>query len=189
MRDQDTVWALTLKLYEAEGVQPACLQLQDQFGVGVSALFALMILGYLDGSPLNPAAVKQALSRAEQWQHTVIEPLRAVRRSLRDAAPEEQTASAEALRQSLLKQEIAAEKLQQALIISDVSPSSAHYEVSASCVSAAYDNAVCYLTHIGQAAHIKAAEPLLQPLLRGLAHLDATAGGAAATHAAHSSTR
>lgn len=172
MNEQQTVWALMLKLYEANGVQPVCLQLQDQYGVGVSALLSVMILGYLGEPPLSQVTTEQTLKRAAHWQQTVIEPLRAVRRRLREVTPADQAEAAESLRKSLLSQEIAAEKIQQALICCDLPPSRSRIEIRAQCLANASSNASMYFSYIGQNdANKKAAEPLLQRLIEALARL------------------
>lgn len=172
MNEHETVWALMLKLYETNGVQPTCLQLQDEYGVGVSVLLSVMILGYLGEPPLTQITTEQTLKRAAHWQQTVIEPLRAVRRRLREVAPADQAEAAESLRKSLLSQEIAAEKIQQALICSDWPPSVACIENRSECLANASANAAMYLLYIGQSdANKKAAEPLLQRLLKALARL------------------
>ena len=117
----EAVWQLTLQWYAADGVQPACLALQDRHGIGVSALFALAGAAALGAPTLTTHAMDRALDRAERWQHQVIEPLRQARRAIRQAAPEEATLNteAEALRKALLQREIAAERLQQALVVGD----------------------------------------------------------------------
>ena len=171
MTDQDTAWNLTLQLYDAKGVQPACLQLQDEFDVGVSALLTVIILGFLGQPPFTAPELKQTLKRATAWQQNVIEPLRAVRRGLREASPADQSEAVEALRKSLLSQEIAAEKIQQALICQDASQAGQPSQSRSECLANAQANALLYLAYIGQAGNKKAAEPLLQRLVGALAEI------------------
>ena len=171
MTDQDTVWDLTLQLYDVEGVQSACLQLQDELGVGVSALLTVMILGFSGEPPFTAPVMKQALKRATDWQQTVIEPLRAVRRGLREASPADQSEAVEALRKALLSQEIAAEKIQQALICQDAPESKWPCQSRSDCMINAHTNALMYLACIGKARNKKAAEPLLQRLVEALAKI------------------
>ena len=114
------VWDLTLAWYAADGVQPACLGLQDRHGLGVSALFALAGMAAFGCPVLDEAGLAQALRRAEAWQRAVIEPLRAARRGVREVPLTDAIAeSAEGLRRTLLQQEIEAERLQQALVCAD----------------------------------------------------------------------
>lgn len=128
----EAVWQLTLRWYAAEGVQPACLALQDRHGIGVSALFALAGTAALGAPLLSAEAMERTLDRAERWQRQVIEPLRQARRAIRPAAPDEPAlhAEAEALRKALLQREIAAERLQQALVVADHRQSVTEPEVS-----------------------------------------------------------
>lgn len=171
MTDQNTAWALMLKLYDAEGVQPVCLQLQDEFDVGVSALLTVMIIAYLGEPPLTLSTIQQTLKRATQWQQTVIEPLRNVRRGLREVTPADQSEAAEALRKSLLSQEIAAEKIQQALICHDAPATKPLALSRPKCMANTYANALVYFSYIGQENNKKAAEPLLQRLVEALDRL------------------
>lgn len=114
------IWALTLTVYAGEGVATACIGLQDRHGVGVSVLLALMGLAALD-YPLPAAqAMDTVLDRAEAWQRRVIEPLRASRRALPDAAPAALAVPAQTVRRALLAQEIETERLQQQLLVADV---------------------------------------------------------------------
>jgi len=64
----EAVWQLTLQWYAAEGVQPACLSLQDRHGIGVSALFALAGTAALGAPALSAEAMERTLDRAERWQ-------------------------------------------------------------------------------------------------------------------------
>lgn len=171
MTDQNAAWALMLKWYDAEGVQPACLRLQDEFGVGVSPLLTLMIMGYFGEPPFTLPVMTQTLKRATHWQQMVIEPLRAVRRGLREIVPADQSDATEALRKSLLSQEIAAEKIQQALICHDAPAANALCPSELERLANAHANALVYLTYIGQASNKKAAEPLLQRLVKALSRL------------------
>lgn len=114
------VWQMTLRCYEADGVKQACLELQDRHGIGVSALFALLSLAVLGHRLSDASVLASVLKRAEQWQASVVEPLRLARRNtvLNGGKPEAQAAAAD-LRQRLLQQEIEAEALQQRLLIHD----------------------------------------------------------------------
>ncbi len=116
----EAIWQLTLQWYEAEGVQRACLALQTRLGLGVSALFALAGLGALGYPVPTPAQMAEIMARADDWQHRVIEPLRAARGGVREAAGHLAIeADADALRKQLLAREVEAEWLQQQLVCSD----------------------------------------------------------------------
>jgi len=169
----EAVWQLTLKWYAAEGVQPACLALQDRHGIGVSALFALAGTAALGAPALSAEAMERTLDRAERWQRQVIEPLRQARRAIRPAAPDEPAlhAEAEALRKALLQREIAAERLQQALVVADYSHSTTEPGVSRSLdADAATVTAKVYMDrHVAclSAADQRHLEAIMAPLTRG----------------------
>ncbi len=118
----DAVWRRTLAVYASDGVKEACLGLQTRYGIGVSALFALLSLKTLGIHVPGGKALDVVLSRANDWQHRVIEPLRCARRAARlesSVASAEEVEDAEQFRAALMQQEIASERLQQRLLIAD----------------------------------------------------------------------
>ena len=113
------VWELTLATYAGEGVAAACIGLQDRHGVGVSVLLALTALAALDYPVPDERGMAVVLERAESWQRRVIEPLRASRRELPQAAPTLIADAAQTVARHLLAQEIETERLQQQLVVTD----------------------------------------------------------------------
>ena len=114
------VWQMTVRSYEAEGVKQDCLFLQERYGVGVSAWFALLSLAVLGYRLCDESSLTAVLSRAETWQDEVIKPLRSARKAARleQGSVDEMDAVA-AVRKRLLAEEIAAEAIQQQLLITD----------------------------------------------------------------------
>ncbi len=97
-------WRFSLEFYAQPGVMPACLALQDQHGLDVNlALFCCWV-----GEPLDAAALAEAEALVREWRTQVVQPLRAVRRWLKQRD--------DALRRAVAAQELAAEQRQQALL-------------------------------------------------------------------------
>ncbi|HSH56419.1 MAG TPA: TIGR02444 family protein [Halomonas sp.] len=78
------LWPFALALYAQEGVEAACLQLQDAAGADVCEL---LWLGWLDHLGLVPSTdVAKVLAPIRQHQTRVTYPLRARRRALKPIA-------------------------------------------------------------------------------------------------------
>ncbi|MHA3021187.1 TIGR02444 family protein [Mycobacterium sp. BMJ-28] len=75
-----------LGLYAADGVSRAALGLQDRRGVDVNMLLFAAFIGARGQRPLTHADVEAARNRVGWWQDEVVTPLRAVRRTLKNAA-------------------------------------------------------------------------------------------------------
>lgn len=78
---QNPLWDYASKLYGLEGVAPACLALQDRFGVDVNLLLYAAWLAHSDQklSAEHLAALDASIA---EWRHQVLAPLRGVRRQL-----------------------------------------------------------------------------------------------------------
>ncbi len=74
-------WDFSLDLYLKDGVDHACLALQDQLGLNVNMLLFALWLGHR-GVSLDPVRLRQAEVAIAPWQEDLIVPLRAVRRTL-----------------------------------------------------------------------------------------------------------
>ena len=103
------LWEYSLASYREAGVAETCLALQDTFGVDVNLLLYAAWL----------AARNQCLSadhllaldeRVREWRETVVKPLRALRRDLRDYP------QAAGVRDELKALELRAEREQQDMI-------------------------------------------------------------------------
>ncbi|MCM5705268.1 TIGR02444 family protein [Larsenimonas salina] len=85
MTDHSThLWPFALRLYACDGVQPACLDLQDRLALDVCELLWLC---WLDtrGLTLDDTA-DHALAEIRRWQREVTQPLRQCRRALKAPA-------------------------------------------------------------------------------------------------------
>lgn len=106
------LWQFALGFYGREGVEEACLALQDSFGADVTLLIACCFTGH-HGAMLDEAAVNELSGRFAPWSRCVVSPLREVRRYLKTLKPEEEGGEgASALRQEVKRLELQAEKLQ-----------------------------------------------------------------------------
>jgi uncharacterized protein (TIGR02444 family) len=80
--EPDALWSYAVELYGRNGVADACLGLQDEHGLDVPALLACVWaateLGVAERSMLSTC-----LDATATWRSSVVDPLRAVRRSLK----------------------------------------------------------------------------------------------------------
>src|SRR5262245_25762061 len=107
-------WTFTLAVYQKEGVSPACIALQDRLGLDVNFLLLCLYAGSR-GRALASHDFARIEERVAPWRKSVIHPLRAVRRWLKeqqllDKAPSDQ------LRRGVLGYEIESEGVQQRLM-------------------------------------------------------------------------
>ena len=167
------IWDFTLALYDADGVQGACLDLQNRHGLGVSALLALMGLGAMGWTASMPAALDDALRAAESWQHEVIEVIRGARQAIKAQGAAQALPDASALRGQVMHCEIEAERLQQRLLIAEwvrqATPPATPPD-RAEAAELAGDQAFRYLARYTQsldAADQAAVDALLAPLREG----------------------
>ena len=113
------IWQVSLAVYGQPGIKAACLALQSDYRVRVSMLLALMGLPLFGHRALFTGEITSVLTRANEWQIAVIEPLRGVRNQLKAAAPADIEAGTQALRSQVLGNEIEAERQQQVLVVID----------------------------------------------------------------------
>ncbi|MBM7063252.1 TIGR02444 family protein [Pseudomonas sp. UL073] len=100
------LWSFAIHFYERDGVESACLQLQEA-GADVCLLLAGAWLSQREVA-CSPARAEQLQEIAEPWQRTVIAPLRATRQAWRAAS--ESDAGLHGLREQLKALELAAER-------------------------------------------------------------------------------
>ncbi len=101
MSPVESFWSFSLRIYAVQGVESACLDLQDRFGIDVNmALYCLWI-----GRKLTPEALARALEVSEPL-HMFVKPLREMRRSM----PKD---GGNAAREAIKTAELKAEKLEQ----------------------------------------------------------------------------
>lgn len=107
-------WRFSLAVYARDGVAAACRSLQDRHQLDVNLLLLCVWAGH-DGIALPRGEIARLSDRVADWRVSVVRPLRGVRQWLKQqaAAPAD---LAEDLRGSVKDIELAAERLQQAML-------------------------------------------------------------------------
>jgi uncharacterized protein (TIGR02444 family) len=116
-------WDYALELYRREGVESACLELQERHGLDVNLVLLCCWLARR-GIEAERAWLKATVRAVETWQVEVVRPLRAVRRRLKVEFAEPPPGGIAArwpelaarLRQRVLALEIDGERLEQLLL-------------------------------------------------------------------------
>ncbi len=79
------LWEFATWAYKQPGVEKACLALQNRLGADVNIVLFCCWLAYRGAGTTNLAKyLGSALKLSREWQRNVIEPLRAVRKSIKD---------------------------------------------------------------------------------------------------------
>ncbi len=109
-------WTFSLSVYGAEGVAPACLELQDRRGIDVNLLLFCLWSALEREIAYDREGFGAIVAAAGDWQRTVIEPMRAARRRLKAGSPHLPDDTTAALRREVLAAEIACEHGEQLII-------------------------------------------------------------------------
>jgi uncharacterized protein (TIGR02444 family) len=142
-------WRFSLDFYARPGVAPACLTLQDRHGTDVNLLLFAAWVGWSGRRRLTPADLARADGAIAPWRRGVVEPLRAVRRAVKEEP------GADDLYRAVKSAELAAERHAQDRLES-LAPS-----VAESSVEARRADALANLDlYLGPGAASAAAEPL-----------------------------
>ncbi len=94
---------------------PVCLALQDQHGVDVNVLFFLLFLA-LEKRRLTPAEVQHIDRSTAAWRTRAVQPLRELRRDLKNGVALMETQAIESLRSDIKRCELHAERVQQEML-------------------------------------------------------------------------
>lgn len=112
------LWDFVTWAYRREGVENACLALQNRLNADVNIILFCIWLSFRGAGNANLATyLGTALKISRDWQRTLVEPIRTTRQNLKDAvetdmfAPAERQ-TAEALRQRIKQCELDLEHLQ-----------------------------------------------------------------------------
>ena len=117
--DADRLWAFAVEVYEREPVKQACLSIQARYGLSISLLLGVIWAGAQGFGRLGATELETSVRRGLEWHREVIEPMRALRRRLRQSPPPGLESRTEALRRGVLQQELEAERIQQRLLLED----------------------------------------------------------------------
>ncbi len=107
MKLHNDLWDYALQLYAKPGVESACLQLQQQWSLGVNRLLFCCWLA-TEGRALQ--AQQLVSCEASQWQQSTTEPLRLLRYQVR--AQRQHEPGLERCYQALRQAELAAEQVE-----------------------------------------------------------------------------
>lgn len=80
-----SLWQFSLAVYRQPQVPPACLMLQDRYGVDVNLLLYAGWRAWR-GDALSSGGCASAMRRSEIWRQELVNPLRALRRQAGDLA-------------------------------------------------------------------------------------------------------
>lgn len=112
----DRAWDFILALYDAPGVAPACLGLQERHELDVTALLFCAWIATMREEPLGDR-IQELLAEAREWHGSVILPVRRARRRAKAGASVLQATETEALYRGLLAAEVECEHAEFLLLV------------------------------------------------------------------------
>lgn len=127
--DADAFWAFSLRTYGRDGVEAACLDLQDEHGFDVNLILLCLWIAETELGALAPEVLDKLRSAIAPWMIDVVEPLRAVRRVLKTPLPlGASPGEAEPCRQMVKAVELDAERIVQRILVRALAgqPATAH---------------------------------------------------------------
>lgn len=139
----DRFWSFSVDVYGRPDVAPACLALQDGLGLDVNLLLFCCFAAAEGAPPLGRDALRAADAAAAPWRTGVIEPLRAVRRTMKADFAGVDPAWRESVRKDIQAAELECERIVQALIGASMPPGAAQ---GGDSVPAAATNLTDYLS-------------------------------------------
>lgn len=105
------LWPFMLKNYAAPGVAPACLRLQETYGLDIP-LFLAVLHGAVLGKALDAVAIRALDASCAEWRQSVIRPLRRIRTMMKSDDVLAWNARVPALREAIKAQELMAERIE-----------------------------------------------------------------------------
>jgi uncharacterized protein (TIGR02444 family) len=119
MEDAKRLWEFAVAVYEQETVKSACLRVQARYGLSISLLLGSIWTGTQGYGRLGLTDLETTVRRAMEWHRDVIEPIRALRRQLRQQPPPGAEAATHHLRRQLVEAELNAERIEMRLFLED----------------------------------------------------------------------
>jgi uncharacterized protein (TIGR02444 family) len=113
-------WNYSLALYRKDGVERACLALQDEFGLDANLVLFCLWAGVEGPGELTAEELNECMARGGQWQREVVQRLRFIRRTLKHDNLGATDKLAKALRPDVQSLELSAEHVEQLLLASVV---------------------------------------------------------------------
>jgi uncharacterized protein (TIGR02444 family) len=156
------IWDFVLNYYGRKGVSEALIGLQDSQGIDVNMLLFLIWMAAQKKS-VAAGDVKLVSDTSHPWQRSVVVPVRAVRRLLKDSAPLVAPETAAAFRKKVQAVELEGEQLQlnaMAAMVATLKPVPA-----ASAEAAARANVKAFEAAAGKSFPPEAVETLARALV------------------------
>jgi len=113
---QHPFWDFSLAVYGHEGVAAACLDLQDRVGLDVNLLLFCLWSGLERGVAFDREGFAPVVIAADAWNESVVQPIRAARRRLKQGSAYLRDDITEGLRRQVLEAEIGCEHGEQLII-------------------------------------------------------------------------
>lgn len=111
----NSFWRFSLAVYAEPGVAAECLALQTSLNIDVNALLFCAWLGSEKQTRLTDENLSAVDLCVRRWHSTVVEPLRAVRRTMKQM-PEMAETAVQTLRADIARLELRAEQIEQAML-------------------------------------------------------------------------
>jgi uncharacterized protein (TIGR02444 family) len=128
-----SLWSWAVRAYARPGVQEICLSLQDDDAQSVCLLLWAGWRG-----PVDAETLEAAVDTAKTWHRTALDPVRAVRRTLKKPVPDMDDSRRLALREEIKRVELLAERgLLEELETISGPPSGAPFDREAALAAAA----------------------------------------------------
>lgn len=113
------LWGFAVRVYGMRGIKDTCLAVQARYGLSISTLLGAIWTGAHGYGRMGATQLETTVRRATEWHREVIEPMRALRRRLRQQPPPGLEERTDALRHEVLRQELEAERIEQQLLLED----------------------------------------------------------------------
>ena len=141
-----SLWTFTVEGYAKPGVQQASIALQEELGADVNLLFFRVWHAATGRGRLDAADLGRVEARVARWRNEVTQPLRGVRRVIKDDPDLAGLQGAMALRANILGAEVESERIAQIAIESTARPPTALEERPSEEIAG--ENLASYLTFI-----------------------------------------
>ncbi len=161
-RAANPFWDFSLRVYAAPGVASACLAFQDRHGGDVNLVLLCAWLGYL-GIRIDAAAIAKSDKLLAGWRDETIEPLRAIRRRLKETIGPFPSGMTADLRDLVKQAELESERLAQDVLYRSLESLPGKNAKSAERSGVARLNLQAYAAHLG--LETTAARGAIEPLI------------------------
>jgi uncharacterized protein (TIGR02444 family) len=110
-------WAFALAIYAKPGVAEVCLTLQNEAGVDVMLLLTTTFAAVKRRLLLTPDEIRALDEACRPWREQIVSPLRAIRSGLKTGPKPAPSEATEQFRSQVKALELAAEKLENKLLV------------------------------------------------------------------------